>query len=210
MRSTSSASVSAAETSRAISSSPLIGSSGVSRAGLMRAVGKGSRWSIPSTTIRRKPCSVIWIVSPGRLIRSCTRAATPTRPMNESGFTASSMSPPATTSPTMSPLSSYDRRTARFSGAPICTAIVPSGYTMVERSAINGMVGGSSDLRISSLRWALAIGGGEAGTARRPATGTGHSGRAADVSCAETRMPDAGCRDARSGVLVPNTNPVYL
>ena len=32
--------------------------------------------------MRRSPCSVICTVSPGRLIRSCTRAATPTRPTN--------------------------------------------------------------------------------------------------------------------------------
>ena len=32
------------------------------------------------STMRRSPCSVICTVSPGRLMRSCTRAATPTRP----------------------------------------------------------------------------------------------------------------------------------
>ena len=157
MRSTSSASVSAAATRRAMSSSPWIGSSGVSRAGFTIAEGYGSRVAIPSTTMRRSPCSVIWIVSPGRLIRSCTRAATPTRPTKASGLIGSSWSPLATTSPTMSPGSSFARMIARFSGAPICTAIVPSGYTMVDRSAMSGRVGGSSDLRISSLRCALAM-----------------------------------------------------
>ncbi len=73
-----------------MSSSPSIGSSGVSRAGWIFATGKGSRCVMSSTTMRRSPCSVIWIVSPGRLMRSCTRAATPTRLMNVSGSTFSS------------------------------------------------------------------------------------------------------------------------
>jgi hypothetical protein len=63
----------------------------------------------------------------------------------------SSCSPPATTSATMSPDSSCARSSARFSGAPICTAIVPSGKTIVERRAMSGSVGGSSERRISSF-----------------------------------------------------------
>ena len=76
------ANVSAAETSRVMSSSPCSGSGGISFAGFTTATGKGSRRSMSSTVMRRSPCSVIWTVSPGRLMRSCTRAATPTRPTN--------------------------------------------------------------------------------------------------------------------------------
>ena len=60
----------------------------------------------PRSTMRRSPCSVICTVSPGRLMRSCTRAATPTRPTNARGSIGSSWSPLATTSATISPASS--------------------------------------------------------------------------------------------------------
>ena len=71
----------------------------------------------PSTMMRRSPCSVIWTVSPGRLIRSCTRAATPTRPTNllrvhRLVVIARSRRP----APTIRPGSSLARSSARFSG----------------------------------------------------------------------------------------------
>jgi len=80
IRSTSSASVSADDTTRVTRSSSSDGSGGVSRAARMFAIGNGSICDRSSMTMRRSPWSVIWTVSPGRLMRSCTRAATPTRP----------------------------------------------------------------------------------------------------------------------------------
>ena len=82
MRSTMFASDSAAVTTRVTRSSTSAGSGGVSRAGSTLATTNGWVCSIPSIVMRRSPWRVIWTVSPGRLIRSCTRAATPTRPTN--------------------------------------------------------------------------------------------------------------------------------
>jgi len=59
----------------------LITGAGVSFAARMAATGYGSFCWMSSMTMRRSPWRVICTVSPGRLIRSCTRAATPTRPM---------------------------------------------------------------------------------------------------------------------------------
>jgi len=113
---------------------------------------------ISSITMRRSPCSVICTVSPGRLMRSCTRAATPTRPMNCADSIGSSWSPLATTSATISPGPRWRAGAPGSRERPSVPAIVPSGYTIVDRSAMSGSAGGSSDLRMSSLRCGLGHG----------------------------------------------------
>ena len=125
---------------RVTRSSSSAGSAGVSFAGLIAAIGYGSVCSIPSIDDAPQPLQRDLDRVAGKvdaLVHARRDADATDELLRVDRLVVIAAGDDERDD---QPGSSLARSSARFSGAPICTAMVPSGYTIVERSAMSGSV----------------------------------------------------------------------
>ena len=87
--------------------------------------------------MRLSPCSVVWMVPPGRFSRSSTRTAVPTFSSERGAMSCPSSS--VATMATMSSGSGCAASASTLGAKPICSAVAPDGYTTVLRMGRTGM-----------------------------------------------------------------------